>query len=55
MALGRINVSVDDNLEHEFRLEVAKRLNFKKGSLQTAVEEALKLWIEQGRGKSSKH
>lgn len=49
MVMGRINVNVDPTLEHEFRLEVAKRKSFKKGALNEAVAEALRLWIDQGK------
>lgn len=51
MALGRINVNVDDKLEQEFRLDVAKRLGYKKGSLNQALEEAIRDWIHKGKGK----
>lgn len=47
--MGRINVTVNDKVEQEFRLEVAKRLGFKRGSLNQAMEEALKLWIREGK------
>ncbi|MCL4518648.1 MAG: ribbon-helix-helix domain-containing protein [Thaumarchaeota archaeon] len=49
MAMGRINITVNDKLEQEFRLEASKKFGFKKGSLNQAMEEALKLWIREGK------
>ncbi len=49
MKMGRINITVNDKLEQEFRLEAAKKFGFKKGSLNQAMEEALKLWIREGK------
>jgi len=49
--LARLNITVEDKLENEFRLEVARRLGFKKGTLQKAMEQALRLWIDQGKKK----
>jgi hypothetical protein len=43
--MGRIDAIIGDELESQFRVEIAKRLGGKKGDLQIAVEEAIKLWI----------
>lgn len=43
--MGRIDAIIGDELESQFRVEIAKRLGGKKGDLQIAVEEAVKLWI----------
>jgi len=40
---------IDDKLEHQYRLEVVKRLGGKKGDLSLAIEEAIKLWIGLGK------
>jgi hypothetical protein len=43
--MGRLNIVIDDNMEKEFRQEVGKRFGAKKGSIKTAIEEAMKMWI----------
>ncbi len=45
--MKRINITLPDELEERFRLEVAKRKGMKKGNLGKAVEEALVLWMEE--------
>lgn len=47
--MGRINATLDDKFEQEFRAEVSKRIGFKKGNLQLAVQEALRDWMEKGK------
>ena len=47
--MGRLNVQISDDFEQQFRAEVSKRLGFKKGNLQIAVEEALKDWMQKGK------
>jgi hypothetical protein len=43
--MGKINISIDDNLERRFREEIFKRLGMKKGNIQHAIEEAMEIWI----------
>jgi len=47
--MGKINLTISDELETRFREEVFKRLGMKKGNIQIAIEEAIKLWIESGK------
>lgn len=47
--MGIIVIRIPEDLDHKFRVEVAKRLGGKKGNLTTAVEEAIKLWIGSGK------
>ena len=47
--MARINLVIDDELDEQFRNEVAKRLGMKKGNLKTAIEEAIKMWIKQSK------
>ena len=47
--LGRLTLTINDKIENDFRAEVAKRLGFRKGNLQKALEEALQDWIKKGR------
>jgi hypothetical protein len=43
--MARINLVIDDELDEQFRNEVAKRLGMKKGNLKIAIEDAIKVWI----------
>lgn len=45
--MARINLVIDDELDEQFRSEVAKRLGMKKGNLKIAIEESIKMWIER--------
>lgn len=44
--MGRINVSVKDDIESKFREKVFRRKGMRKGNLTQAIEEAMLLWIE---------
>lgn len=44
--MGRIDATIPDELETQFRMEIIKRFGGKKGDLQKAVEEAIELWVE---------
>lgn len=46
ISVGRIDAVIPDNLETQFRMEIIKRFGGRKGDLQRAVVEAIKLWIE---------
>jgi len=43
--VGRLNITLSDDLEKRFREEVSRVLGFKKGNLQIAIEEAIRQWI----------
>jgi hypothetical protein len=43
--MGRIILTINDELEAQFRNEIAKRLGMKKGNIQIAAEEAIRMWI----------
>jgi hypothetical protein len=45
--MARINLVIDDELDEQFRNEVAKRLGMRKGNIKTAIEEALSDWINK--------
>lgn len=45
--MARINLVIDDNLDAQFRNEVAKRLGMKKGNIKVAIEDAMKDWINK--------
>ena len=45
--MGRLYVSLPDDLIDRFRKEVGKRLGAKKGVISEAVKEAVELWMKQ--------
>jgi hypothetical protein len=45
--VGRISVSISDELEKSLRFKTIERFGGKKGDLSKAVEEAIKTWISK--------
>ena len=45
--MGRIILTINDELETQFRNEIARRLGMKKGNIQIAAEQAIKSWINK--------
>jgi len=45
LAMGRIVVELDEELDTAFRNEVAKRLGMKKGNIKIAIEQAIIEWM----------
>ena len=43
--MARIILTIDDELDKQFRNEVNRRLGMKKGNIKIAIEDALKKWI----------
>jgi hypothetical protein len=43
--MGKLTLTLNDELEKRFRDEVFKRLGMKKGNIQIAIEEAIEFWI----------
>jgi hypothetical protein len=43
--MGRISVTISDELEKELRFKTIERFGGKKGDLTRAVEEAIKTWV----------
>ncbi len=44
--MGKLTLTLNDELEKKFRDEVYKRLGMKKGNMQLAIEEAIENWIK---------
>ncbi len=44
--MGKLTVIVNDELETQFRVAIAKQ-GGKRGALTKALEEAMKLWLQQ--------
>jgi len=49
--MARITITLDDDLDKKLRETVSDTLGFKKGNLQTAIEEALETWIKEHKKK----
>jgi len=44
--MARIILTIDNDLDTQFRNMIVKRMGMKKGNIQKAAEEAIKMWIE---------
>ena len=44
--MGVIFARINDALEKQFRIEVARRYVGEKGAISKAIEEAIKLWLK---------
>lgn len=44
--MGRINITIPDDLEKELRIEIAKQ-GGKKGDISKVIQEAISQWIER--------
>jgi hypothetical protein len=47
-AMGRMDITLPNNLEQRFRHEIFKRYGMKKGNITLAIQEAVEEWIEKG-------
>ena len=45
--MGRINVGISHEIEKQLRLKTVEKFGGKKGDLSRAVQEAVKIWINQ--------
>jgi len=46
--MGKLSLTINDNLEKRFRDTVYQRKGYRKGNISEAVEESFELWISQG-------
>jgi len=44
--MARIILTIEDELDKQFRNEVNTRMGMKKGNIKIAIEEAIRLWID---------
>jgi hypothetical protein len=45
--MGKLKITIPDELEARFRREIGKRFPEKKGNLRKALMEAIEFWINQ--------
>ena len=51
--MGRIDIILPDDLEEDFRAEVAKQLGMRRGNLTLAVQDAIRSWVDTQRQRKS--
>jgi hypothetical protein len=51
--MGKITLTLNDEIEKRFREEVFKRLGMKKGNIQQAIEDAIEVWIKTNRNQGA--
>ena len=51
---SRLDLTIDPELDKRFRDMVYKKFGMKKGNLRTALEEAIRLWLNSEKDKSRK-
>lgn len=44
--MGRLSITISDNLEDRFRKAVAQKYGWKKGAIAEAASEAFELWLK---------
>ena len=44
--MGRMQIVISDKIEQELRRKAADKFGFKKGSISTAIEEAIRQWLK---------
>ena len=48
--MARLDLSIDDKLDTQFRDMVYKTMGMKRGNLRIALEEAIKIWLSSKKG-----
>jgi hypothetical protein len=52
--MGKVNLTISDSLEKEFREVAYREKGMKKGFLTDATEEAIKVWLQYVKEKKNK-
>ena len=47
--MGKMNISIDDDLEKDFRKAIAAKFGLKKGVINKAIDEAVREWSEKNK------
>lgn len=50
--VGKLNISLSDELEEKFREVVFKKFGMKKGNINKAFEEAIDDWIKKNKSEN---
>ena len=45
--MGKITLVLDNDLERRFRDAIYKTKGMKRGNIQSAIEEAITMWIQE--------
>lgn len=45
--MGKVTLVLDDKLEDRFRDAIYKSKGMRRGNLQSAIEEAIEMWIDR--------
>jgi hypothetical protein len=51
--MGKVNLTINDELEREFREVAYREKGMKKGFLTDAIEEAIRVWLEYVKSKET--
>ena len=49
--MARLDLSIDDKLDTQFRDMIYKTMGMKRGNLRIALEEAIKIWLNSKKGR----
>jgi hypothetical protein len=50
--VGKLNISLSDELEEKFRKVVFEKFGMKKGNINKAFEEAIDDWIQKNKSEN---
>jgi hypothetical protein len=50
ISMARLDLNIDDKLDAQFRDMVYKKMGMKRGNLRIAIEEAIKIWLNNKKG-----
>jgi hypothetical protein len=51
--MGKVNLTINDELEREFREVAYREKGMKKGFLTDAIEESIRVWLEYVKSKET--
>jgi hypothetical protein len=49
--MGKVTLVLNDKLEERFREAIFKSKGMRRGNIQSAIEEAVELWIQKQQSK----
>ena len=48
--MGKVTLVLDDKLEEKFRDTIYKSKGMRRGNIQSSIEEAIQMWIDEKLG-----